>query len=148
MSGILKKLTPEQIEDSVYLHSIGFTIREIAICFDVSAPAICRMLQKYEPEPRPKRVAKDTRSIVASAIARGVLVPNNTCEACGKVQEPTHKIIGHHDDYNKPIVVRWLCQSCHRQWHAINTAKGLLRSGIPTKPVARKIANDLLRRIS
>lgn len=35
------------------------------------------------------------------------------CEICGK--ENTH---GHHDDYDKPLNVRWLCAEHHRQWHA------------------------------
>lgn len=35
------------------------------------------------------------------------------CEVCGK--EHTH---GHHDDYDRPLNVRWLCPEHHRQWHA------------------------------
>ena len=35
------------------------------------------------------------------------------CEICGK--EKTH---AHHDDYDKPLNVRWLCAEHHRQWHA------------------------------
>jgi hypothetical protein len=37
------------------------------------------------------------------------------CEICGK--EKTH---AHHDDYDKPLNVRWLCAEHHHQWHAIN----------------------------
>jgi len=37
------------------------------------------------------------------------------CEICGK--ENTH---GHHDDYLKPLNVRWLCPEHHRQWHALH----------------------------
>lgn len=37
------------------------------------------------------------------------------CEACGK--EPAD---AHHDDYTKPLDVRWLCRSHHQQWHADN----------------------------
>ena len=28
----------------------------------------------------------------------------------------------HHDDYNLPLVLRWLCPLHHRQWHQNNTA--------------------------
>lgn len=46
----------------------------------------------------------------------------------GKIKKPTAcskcnsegKIYGHHDDYDKPIEVRWLCNKCHRQWHKEN----------------------------
>lgn len=34
------------------------------------------------------------------------------CEICGN--ERTH---AHHDDYLKPLNVRWLCAAHHRQWH-------------------------------
>ena len=37
------------------------------------------------------------------------------CEVCGEV-----KVVAHHDDYDKPLNVRWLCQAHHKQWHAAN----------------------------
>jgi hypothetical protein len=36
-----------------------------------------------------------------------------SCEVCGV--DETH---GHHDDYLKPLNVRWLCAEHHHQWHA------------------------------
>lgn len=38
------------------------------------------------------------------------------CEVCGS----TESIHAHHDDYLKPLNVRWLCQVHHRQWHDEN----------------------------
>jgi transposase-like protein len=38
------------------------------------------------------------------------------CENCGD-EDNTH---GHHDDYLKPLNVRWLCPGCHSQWHTEN----------------------------
>lgn len=38
------------------------------------------------------------------------------CEVCG-TEERLH---AHHDDYLKPLNVRWLCASHHRQWHIEN----------------------------
>ena len=41
---------------------------------------------------------------------RGKLIPQ-PCEVCGdKAQK-------HHDDYSKPLQVRWLCRWCHTQLH-------------------------------
>jgi len=51
------------------------------------------------------------RGKVKTAIAKGILV-RGWCEVCGK--RPVH---AHHDDYSKPLEVRWLCQYHHQQEH-------------------------------
>jgi hypothetical protein len=38
------------------------------------------------------------------------------CEVCGSEKH----IHAHHDDYDKPLNVRWLCAAHHHQWHAEN----------------------------
>lgn len=48
---------------------------------------------------------------VARAIKKGELVPQN-CERCGD-----EKTVAHHEDYDKPLDVVWLCQPCHKQRH-------------------------------
>lgn len=50
--------------------------------------------------------------MVAYAIKTG-LIASLPCEICGC--EKSH---AHHDDYNKPLNVRWLCPAHHQQWHA------------------------------
>jgi len=50
------------------------------------------------------------------AIKNGVLKKKTTCEICSSKKN----IQGHHNDYTKPLKVRWLCAKCHRQWHADN----------------------------
>ena len=52
------------------------------------------------------------RRLVRSAIDSGRLV-RQPCEVCQSL--PTH---GHHDDYSKPLAVRWLCPKHHREHHA------------------------------
>jgi hypothetical protein len=49
--------------------------------------------------------------IVNKALRTGALV-RQPCEVCGNP-----KTDGHHDDYAKPLAVRWLCRSHHRQHH-------------------------------
>jgi len=39
-------------------------------------------------------------------------VDKHPCEVCGDV-----KVHGHHDDYSKPLSVRWLCHKHHREHH-------------------------------
>lgn len=48
---------------------------------------------------------------VTNAIRDGRLV-RGSCEVCGSA-----KVHAHHDDYGKPLVVRWLCRRHHREHH-------------------------------
>lgn len=50
---------------------------------------------------------------VYQAIRRGEL-SRGLCEACGTTED----VCGHHDDYGRPLDVRWLCRSCHVKHHA------------------------------
>lgn len=52
-----------------------------------------------------------------SAIESGQLM-RQPCEACGT--SPAH---AHHDDYSKPLEVRWLCPKHHREYHARATGE-------------------------
>lgn len=49
--------------------------------------------------------------LVLYAMRRGTLL-RQPCEKCG-----AEKAEAHHDDYSKPLDVRWLCHSCHIKWH-------------------------------
>jgi hypothetical protein len=51
---------------------------------------------------------------LAKGLRRG-LVSRKPCELCG-----ASKAHAHHDDYAKPLEVRWLCRSHHMKWHAVN----------------------------
>ena len=60
--------------------------------------------------------AEDTRrakahGAVAKAIRKGLLV-RCPCVRCGE-----KKSLAHHEDYDKPLEVMWLCQPCHKQRH-------------------------------
>lgn len=49
--------------------------------------------------------------LVRRAVLRGILV-RQPCEQCGD-----EKSQAHHDDYSKPLVVRWLCAKHHGEHH-------------------------------
>jgi transposase-like protein len=53
-------------------------------------------------------------SLVRRAIKDGVLVRPSHCSTCAR---PSVSLVGHHDDYRKPLDVRWLCKSCHVNVH-------------------------------
>lgn len=46
-----------------------------------------------------------------SAVKRGLII-QQPCERCGALHAEAH-----HDDYDKPMVVRWLCRLHHRAVH-------------------------------
>jgi len=57
-----------------------------------------------------KRRAR-AHSSVFRAIRKGILV-KMPCVRCGE-----QKSLAHHEDYDKPLDVMWLCQPCHKQRH-------------------------------
>lgn len=52
------------------------------------------------------------KNAVNNAVRDGKLERQPFCEICG---EPSQH--AHHDDYSKPLDVRWLCGPCHRRVH-------------------------------
>lgn len=54
-------------------------------------------------------------SAVARALRKGTLVRPLDCEGCGG--NYTGKLEAHHDDYSKPLDVKWLCDECHKKRH-------------------------------
>ena len=59
------------------------------------------------------------RRKVVCAIQSGKLKRGH-CEDCGKTPSQ-EKIYGHHEDYDKPLEVVWLCSSCHMRRHSAYT---------------------------
>lgn len=53
----------------------------------------------------------EARALVTQAIANGLLT-RQPCEECANP-----KADAHHDDYSKPLKVRWLCRRDHQKWH-------------------------------
>ena len=70
----------------------------------------------YTPEYRAKYPNKyKAHTMVNNAIRDGRLF-KMSCEKCNE----TKAVHAHHDDYLKPLNVRWLCAVHHKQWHEEN----------------------------
>lgn len=69
--------------------------------------------QDARPEiPGPTRADKvRARKALNHAVAAGKITPQ-PCEKCGAT-----KAQAHHEDYSKPLQVRWWCPKCHSQHH-------------------------------
>lgn len=128
----MRKLTPQQRDDVAALYLNGKSSSEIALRFGCSPENVQMLLKRrgivmrrsagknsgfFRGGPRAERTArfKVYRAIKAGVLAKG------PCEICGT----TENIRAHHDDYEKPLSVRWLCQKHHHQWHRRNTAKAV-----------------------
>jgi len=62
-------------------------------------------------------VKRAAHIITGNAIRDGRLVKGE-CEKCG-----TKSVQAHHDDYEKPLSVRWLCVKHHREHHKTESLK-------------------------
>jgi ribosomal protein S27AE len=61
------------------------------------------------------------------------------CSSCHERSRP----LAHHDDYTQPAKVRWLCGSCHRQWHEKNQPiheTSLIEVGVAAQAALRPAA--------
>jgi len=59
------------------------------------------------------KLKRKARSKVAYAIKTGKLLRKTICEECGE----DGSLHAHHDDYSKPLDVRFLCRKCHSLLH-------------------------------
>ena len=136
MSGKLKKLTDSQVNEAINLYEKGFSYQEVGEFFGVTRQAMWQLLKSRGVKSRPQKKYreenhffrggvysdKQVHRITEKAIARGLLTPE-PCEICGKtgvMADGRNVVQAHHDDYNKPLNVRWLCQEHHYEWHKTN----------------------------
>jgi predicted DNA-binding protein YlxM (UPF0122 family) len=148
--GTLKKLTQEQVAEAIRLYIGGLSLGEVATFFGVSRQSMWDLLRRrIELRPQARsgeenhfyrggEVQDDrAQNLLEKAVARGAVVPAESCENCGLEPAPfadgRRSIQAHHDDYNKPLDVRWLCQPCHHEWHQEHRA--VPRLEVPVEPV-------------
>ena len=67
------------------------------------------LMQEYRRRNRKKEAA---RSVFRRAVMSGRVVRAEKCQECGG-----SPVEGHHEDYDKPLDVAWLCKVCHGKRH-------------------------------
>ena len=135
MAGTPKKLTHEQAAHAAKLYETGLSCSELAELYGISRQAMWSRLKSMVTMRPKERYGADnhfyrggTRScdwvhgVTEKAILAGILVPQ-PCEVCGctgTMSDGRNAVQAHHDNYNFPLQVRWLCQTHHHEWHKNN----------------------------
>ena len=73
-------------------------------------------------DSREKHTKVEARRLSGAAVAAGIIDRPDHCQACGCSSEE-HRIEAHHDDYERPLDVIWLCTPCHRRADAARVAR-------------------------
>lgn len=91
----------------------------------------CAAAKRYRDLPKDKKrelqkkkEARNMKKIKCREAAKYRFQNPEPCESCG--QSATDR---HHDNYNKPLEIRWLCAPCHREWHKINKTVDIAKDG-------------------
>lgn len=74
----------------------------------------------YGDRPAEDWEKRRASNLVHQAVKDGVLIKPGACERCGRADRSprmSSNIMGHHDDYSRPLEVRWLCFGCHGYVH-------------------------------
>ncbi|MGB3329170.1 MAG: DNA cytosine methyltransferase [Thermomicrobiales bacterium] len=128
----------KEYQGAVELYEAGASIGDCADYYGISRQAMWKILQRRGVEFRPQlRFGEENHfwrggmtsedyahNYVEKAILRGEITPT-PCEVCGDDPVATdgrRLVHAHHDDYNYPMRVRFLCQLCHHEWHKHNRA--------------------------
>ncbi len=123
------KMTKEQKTEALNMIRQGMSQNSIADFYGVSRQyvwkirreagfAYCKPKLTFDESMQHQKIG----ALTQKAIYYGVLIPE-PCEICGafgKNDKGKRKVHAHHDDYNKPLNVRWLCEEHHREWHRHN----------------------------
>jgi|SRR5580692_670234 hypothetical protein len=143
-------------DGAVALYNAGLSVGDVALAYGVTRQAMWDILKRRGVKFRPHlRYGEDNHffrdgipfdarvhAITTAAIMCGRLIPApcETCGATGAHSDGRNIVEAHHDDYNKPLVVRWLCKTCHFRWHEDNSP---VRRTIDLPPMPRKAIGRL-----
>ena len=75
---------------------------------------IVREYEKQASRKREKNIKTKARAILNNAVRDGRIIKPIICECCNEDK----RLTGHHEDYSKPLEVKWLCYECHAKEHS------------------------------
>ncbi len=144
--------------EAVKMYERGLSIEDVAGFYNITRQAMHAILKRRGVSFRGNKkygvdnhfyrggpVADEAaHTILECALKKGIITRKTHCEQCndtGTFKDGRSKVQAHHDDYNKPLELRWLCQSCHHKWHKHNKA-------IPKKNGGHKEAGEITDVIS
>jgi hypothetical protein len=90
--------------------------------------------QQQSKHQRQGRTKHRNRYLARAAVGNAVKdgrIKKQPCETCGTIEG----VEAHHDDYSKPLDVRWLCFAHHCQTHGRQAIPGMKVQNGPTQPV-------------
>jgi hypothetical protein len=128
-------------EEAVIMYNGGLSIQQCADYYLITRQAMWNILKRRGVEFRTrlrfnqdnhfyrggKRASDRAHNIVELSISKGIIqrLPCELCGELGKFKDGRSNVQAHHDDYNRPLSVRWLCQKHHHEWHKTNKPKKL-----------------------
>jgi len=59
------------------------------------------------------------RSLVSQAVKEKIVIRQTWCSSCGEEPDDPSTIEAHHEDYDSPLEITWLCKPCHGQRHSV-----------------------------
>lgn len=66
---------------------------------------------------------------VDNAVRAGTIQRANQCSIC-KTLPMFGRLVAHHQNYNEPLIVDWLCDLCHKRVHlTVSAVIGVARCG-------------------
>ena len=87
--------------------------------------------QRRARNPERYKIHNRVHKQVARAVKKGLIKKPGKCSYSACKEKGKHKIESHHEDYSKPLVVKWLCIPCHRRLHlGVSKAAKVMRTKI------------------
>lgn len=142
------RLSENQIAEAIKMYEAGLSLADIGAFYGATRQAMWDLLRRRIDLRSNLRYGEENvfyrggiqsdahvHDVTEKAIRKGILSPK-PCEICGEIgtmKDGRISVQAHHDDYNKPLEVRWLCQKCHHEWHKAHNP--IRRKGEPAQVI-------------